>query len=160
MRTRCGGFADLAIREALLMPHGLETRFGWACNCVGCGNNPSRLLPCAGPGWWAVGDAAWTAQPLASCGIAKSLADAHQCSIAISQAATYDTLLSARFKRYLQELKSQFDAGRSANASKYDFAPHVVFVGSSRISTGKNFSSCAVNSIDAPSQIPQSHALV
>jgi flavin-dependent dehydrogenase len=78
----------------------------------------SCLLPCAGPGWWAVGDAAWTAQPLASCGIAKSLADAHQFSIAVSQAATYDLLQSERFKRYLRELKSQYDSGRSAaNAS-------------------------------------------
>jgi len=85
----------------------------------------SRLLPCAGPGWWAVGDAAWTAQPLASCGIAKSLADAHQFSIAASQAATYDVLQSERFKRYLKELKSQYDAGRpAANASKHDSDPH------------------------------------
>ena len=88
-----------------------------------CGS--SRLLPCAGPGWWAVGDAAWTAQPLASCGIAKSLADAHQFSIAVSQAATYDLLQSERFNRYLRELKSQYDAGRSAaNASKHDSDPH------------------------------------
>jgi flavin-dependent dehydrogenase len=77
-------------------------------------SNSSRLLPCAGLGWWAVGDAAWTAQPLASCGIAKSLVDAHQLSTAVSRAATYDVLQSQGFKRYLKELKSQYDAGRSA----------------------------------------------
>jgi flavin-dependent dehydrogenase len=39
-----------------------------------CGS--SFLVPCAGLGWFAVGDAAWTVQPLASAGIAKALRDA------------------------------------------------------------------------------------
>jgi FAD binding domain len=88
-----------------------------------CGS--SRLLPCAGPGWWAVGDAAWAAQPLASCGIAKSLSDAHQLSIAVSQWAAYDVLQSERFKGYLQVLKGQYIVGRSAtNAGEHDSDPN------------------------------------
>jgi flavin-dependent dehydrogenase len=72
-----------------------------------CGS--SLLGPCAEPGWFAVGDAAWTAQPLASAGIAKALRDARIVREWIEQESSqYDRFQRIEFDAYLKRLKQHY----------------------------------------------------
>ena len=72
-----------------------------------CGS--SLLGSCAGPGWFAVGDAAWTAQPLASAGIAKALRDARIVRQWIEQESSrYDRFQKIEFDAYLKQLKEHY----------------------------------------------------
>ena len=72
-----------------------------------CGS--SFLVPCAGPGWFAVGDAAWTLQPLASAGIAKALRDAQIVRQSLEQESSrYDRFQRVEFDAYLRQLKQHY----------------------------------------------------
>jgi flavin-dependent dehydrogenase len=78
-----------------------------------CGS--SFLVPCAGPGWFAVGDAAWTVQPLASAGIAKGIRDAlvvrellERESLLEQVSSRYDRFQMAQFDAYLRQLKQHY----------------------------------------------------
>ena len=69
----------------------------------------SLLVPSSGPGWIAVGDAAWTAQPLASVGIAKALRDARLAMKVIDGGkARYESFQTAEFHSYLSELGQHY----------------------------------------------------
>jgi flavin-dependent dehydrogenase len=69
----------------------------------------SFLGPCAGPGWLAVGDAAWTAQPLASVGVAKALRDARTLWYWLEHEwSRYDRFQRAEFDAYLRQLKQHY----------------------------------------------------
>src|SRR5712664_2984327 len=72
-----------------------------------CGS--SFPMPCAGPGWFAVGDAAWTLQPLASAGIAKALRDAQVVRQLLEQESSrYDRFQRVEFDAYLRRLKQHY----------------------------------------------------
>jgi len=79
-------------------------------------NNPrirmcssSRLSPCAGNGWLAVGDAAWTVQPLASAGVAKALRDARMAAGELHHnPITYDRFQATEFESYLLRLRQHY----------------------------------------------------
>jgi flavin-dependent dehydrogenase len=72
-----------------------------------CGS--SFLVPCAGLGWFAVGDAAWTVQPLASAGIAKALRDAQVVRQLLErEASRYDRFQRVEFDAYLRRLKQHY----------------------------------------------------
>ena len=72
-----------------------------------CGS--SFVGPCAGPGWLAVGDAAWTVQPLASAGVAKALRDARTLRQWLEQEwSRYDRFQRAQFDAYLRRLKQHY----------------------------------------------------
>lgn len=65
-----------------------------------------RISPSAGPGWFAVGDAAAAYDPISSHGIASGLADAVRVAEAIASPAvdawqTFDEVTYRRFERYL-----------------------------------------------------------
>ena len=69
----------------------------------------SLLVPSSGPGWMAVGDAAWTAQPLASAGIAKALRDARLAGKVLeSGTALYERFQTAEFKSYRAQLRQHY----------------------------------------------------
>jgi 2-polyprenyl-6-methoxyphenol hydroxylase-like FAD-dependent oxidoreductase len=68
----------------------------------------SRLVPSAGSGWVAVGDAAWTLQPLASAGVAKALRDASMVRRAFNHPENYDRLQTAEFSSYVRQLAQQY----------------------------------------------------
>jgi flavin-dependent dehydrogenase len=76
------------------------------CNIRPCAS--SRLVPSAGSGWVAVGDAAWTLQPLASAGVAKALRDASMVRRAFNHPENYDRLQTAEFRLYLRQLAQQY----------------------------------------------------
>lgn len=82
-----------------------------------CGS--SILSPCAGAGWFAVGDAAATFQPLTSTGVAKALRDAQNVHKAISDASGYDHQYQVEFQHYLQNLKTQYDLEKRWNGSEF-----------------------------------------
>lgn len=72
-----------------------------------CGS--SRMVPCAGPGWISVGDAASTLQPLASAGISKALRDARFGRRALERdSGDYDRFQRAQFKSYARQLGQQY----------------------------------------------------
>ena len=72
-----------------------------------CGS--SFLVPCAGPGWFAIGDAAWTVQPLAAAGIAKSLRDAGIVRQFLEQETSgYVRFQKVQFEAYLSRLKQHY----------------------------------------------------
>jgi len=72
-----------------------------------CGS--SQLIPCAGPGWLAVGDAAFTLQPLASAGVPKALRDARMVPQALEhEPAQYDHFQVTECKVYLQQLAQHY----------------------------------------------------
>jgi len=69
----------------------------------------SFLVPCAGQGWFAVGDASWTVQPLASVGIAKALRDARIVRQFLErESSRYDRLQRDEFDAYLNQLKQHY----------------------------------------------------
>ncbi len=69
----------------------------------------SRLVPCAGLGWAAVGDAASTVQPLASAGIAKAVRDAEVVRRALeSEPSRYDRFQAREFRSYDEQLAQQY----------------------------------------------------
>ena len=75
--------------ETRHMRHLVPAPMRGKCQIRPCGS--SRLVPCAGPGWVSVGDAASTIQPLASGGVAKALRDARMARQALEyQAGNYD----------------------------------------------------------------------
>lgn len=68
-----------------------------------CGS--SRLIPCAGPGWVSVGDAAAALQPLASAGVSKALRDALMVRDALEHGpAAYDRFQASEFQSYVRQL--------------------------------------------------------
>lgn len=70
----------------------------------------SLLSPCAGPGWFAVGDAAATFQPITSVGTAKALRDAQiALSVMNTDGKEYDRRYANEFSNYLAQLKSQYE---------------------------------------------------
>jgi len=72
-----------------------------------CGS--SRLVPCAGTGWIAVGDAASTLQPLASAGVSKALRDARLVREALAhKPAEYDRSQLAEFRSYVRQLAQHY----------------------------------------------------
>lgn len=69
----------------------------------------SQLIPCAGPGWLAVGDATFTLQPLASAGVAKALRDARMVPQALEhEPAQYDEFQAKECRIYLQQLAQHY----------------------------------------------------
>ncbi len=68
----------------------------------------SRLIPCAGPGWAAIGDAALTFQPLTSAGVAKALRDARTIQRALDKPAEYQRLQLVEFRSYLRQLAHHY----------------------------------------------------
>jgi flavin-dependent dehydrogenase len=72
-----------------------------------CGS--SILLPCAGPGWMAVGDSAMTLQPLASAGIATALKEAGNSCQALNRPRSYNSSQQQLFRGYLIQLTAQYD---------------------------------------------------
>jgi flavin-dependent dehydrogenase len=68
----------------------------------------SRLVPCAGPYWMSLGDAASTVQPLASGGVSKALRDACMVRRAFRQPADYELFQQRKFSLYLCELAQQY----------------------------------------------------
>jgi flavin-dependent dehydrogenase len=72
-----------------------------------CGS--SQLVPCAGPGWVSVGDAASTLQPLASAGVSKALRDARMVRRALEdEPADYDRFQLAEFRLYVRQLAQHY----------------------------------------------------
>jgi flavin-dependent dehydrogenase len=72
-----------------------------------CGS--SRMVPCAGPGWISVGDAASTLQPLASAGVSKAFRDAGMARRALEAGpVAYDRFQTAEFQSYLRQLRQQY----------------------------------------------------
>ena len=72
-----------------------------------CGS--SRMVPCAGPGWISVGDAASTLQPLASAGVSKALRDARFVRRALEHdSGDYDRFQRAEFKSYVRQLAQHY----------------------------------------------------
>ncbi len=72
-----------------------------------CGS--SFLVPCAGPGWFAIGDAAWTVQPLSSAGIAKGIRDAQVVrQLLEEESSRYDRFQKAQFDAYVRRLKQHY----------------------------------------------------
>jgi flavin-dependent dehydrogenase len=72
-----------------------------------CGS--SIVGPCAGPGWFAVGDAAWTAQPLASVGVGKALRDAQIVRQLLEQESSrYDRFQRIEFNAYRRQVKQHY----------------------------------------------------
>jgi 2-polyprenyl-6-methoxyphenol hydroxylase-like FAD-dependent oxidoreductase len=72
-----------------------------------CGS--SRLIPCAGRGWLAVGDAALSLQPLASAGVSKALRDAHMVPQALDhEPARYDHFQATQCGIYLRQLAQHY----------------------------------------------------
>jgi flavin-dependent dehydrogenase len=72
-----------------------------------CGS--ARLVPAAGDGWIAVGDSAWTLQPLASAGISKALRDGARAAQGLLGAAeTYEQLQRTEFNGYLALLREHY----------------------------------------------------
>lgn len=67
----------------------------------------SLLVPCAGPRWFAIGDAASTLQPLSSAGIAKGLRDARVLPEYLQRSGEYVACQTAGFRRYLNLLAHQ-----------------------------------------------------
>jgi len=69
----------------------------------------SRLVPCAGAGWLAVGDAAMTVQPLTSAGVATALRDAEDALLFLSvNPRKYDGFRKIQFADYLRALAEQY----------------------------------------------------
>jgi 2-polyprenyl-6-methoxyphenol hydroxylase-like FAD-dependent oxidoreductase len=69
----------------------------------------SQLLPCAGPGWLSVGDAASTLQPLASAGVSKALRDAHIVPQALErEPAQYHHFQATQSRVYLRQLAQHY----------------------------------------------------
>ena len=76
-----------------------------------CGS--SRLVPCAGDGWVAMGDAAATLQPLASAGVSNALQDARFVRSALkSPPAQYERFHLVQFRQYLKTLKQHYSLER------------------------------------------------
>jgi flavin-dependent dehydrogenase len=72
-----------------------------------CGS--SIVGPCAGPGWFAIGDAAWTAQPLASVGVGKALRDARIVRQLLEQESSrYDRFQRIEFNAYRRQVKQHY----------------------------------------------------
>jgi flavin-dependent dehydrogenase len=72
-----------------------------------CGS--TRLVPAAGDGWIAVGDSAWTLQPLASAGISKALHDGARAAQGLLEPAeAYDQLQRTEFNGYLTHLREHY----------------------------------------------------
>jgi 2-polyprenyl-6-methoxyphenol hydroxylase-like FAD-dependent oxidoreductase len=72
-----------------------------------CGS--SRLVPCAGPGWVSVGDAASTLQPLASAGVSKALRDARMVQQTLAhEPMDYDRSQLAEFRSYVRQLAQHY----------------------------------------------------
>lgn len=80
----------------------------------------SFLSPCAGPGWFAVGDAAMTTQPLASAGIGKALRDSR---LALRLMETDGTEYSRRYHQefadYAKSLAAQYKLERRWKDSEF-----------------------------------------
>jgi flavin-dependent dehydrogenase len=73
----------------------------------------SILTPCAGPRWFAVGDAAMTIQPLASSGITKALRDSQLAVDALeSDGGEYDQRYQQEFADYVKSLSAQYGLER------------------------------------------------
>jgi len=73
-----------------------------------CGS--SILAPCAGPGWFAVGDAAMTVQPLASAGIAKALRDSQLAlKVLETDGLEYYSRYRQEFADYSKSLSAQYE---------------------------------------------------
>jgi flavin-dependent dehydrogenase len=80
--------------------------------------NSSRLVPCAGPGWVAVGDSVSTVQPLASAGVSKAFRDASMTRRALERGpADYDRFQAAEFQVYLQQLRKHYALERRWGSS-------------------------------------------
>jgi len=71
--------------------------------------NSTRLNPCAGPNWIAVGDAAMTVQPLASAGIAK----------AVRNAAWVIRVKNGKYREYCRQNELEFDEYCGALLNQY-----------------------------------------
>jgi flavin-dependent dehydrogenase len=83
-----------------------NSRFGKS-KVRSCGS--SQLVPCAGPGWLSVGDAAFTVQPLASAGVSKALRDARMVPQALEdEPAQYDRFQVRECRMYLQRLAQHY----------------------------------------------------
>jgi len=90
-----------------------------------CGS--SRLAPCAGPGWFSVGDAAWTVQPLASGGVSKALRDARLVAQILEQGTNYyDRFQTAEFTSYLGQLAQQYALEKRWTTSPFWKIPNQV----------------------------------
>jgi len=83
-----------------------------------CGS--SLLSPCAGPGWFATGDAAMTVQPLASAGISKALRDA-QCALRTidTGGGEYDQRYQQEFAGFSKSIKAQYQSERRWKESEF-----------------------------------------
>jgi 2-polyprenyl-6-methoxyphenol hydroxylase-like FAD-dependent oxidoreductase len=79
-------------------------------NMVGVNVCDSSLLsPCAGEGWFAVGDAAASFQPITSAGTAKALRDGfHSLAVTNGDARGYNLRYATEFESYFRELKIQY----------------------------------------------------
>ena len=70
----------------------------------------SLLNPCAGPGWFAVGDAAGTLQPLSSGGVMKALRDADFVgSVMETNGRQYNERYRIEFNDYLKQLAIHYN---------------------------------------------------
>jgi len=70
----------------------------------------SFLTPAAGVGWRAVGDAAWTGQPLASAGVAKALRDAHLVGQTLrGDDRNYHRGQTTEFVSYFHQLRRHYE---------------------------------------------------
>jgi 2-polyprenyl-6-methoxyphenol hydroxylase-like FAD-dependent oxidoreductase len=89
-----------------------------------CGS--SQLIPCAGPGWLSVGDAAFTLQPLASAGVAKALRDARMVPQALeNESAQYDDFQVGECRGYLQQLAQQYELEKRWFSSQFWESRHL-----------------------------------
>jgi flavin-dependent dehydrogenase len=91
-------------RLSTLLPDLVDTE---RAHIRACGS--VRSVPAAGDSWIAIGDSAWTLQPLASAGISKALRDAARAAQGLLGAAeTYEQLQRTEFNGYLTLLHKHY----------------------------------------------------
>ena len=101
---------DDALRQSRCAKAFLPARAGLVCpNILAAGT--TMLCPVAGDGWFAVGDAAWSCDPLSSSGISNAFRSA---SWALEGTANYADRVAEEFAAYMQSYQSVYrSAGRT-----------------------------------------------
>jgi flavin-dependent dehydrogenase len=100
---------DVALRQSRCAREFLPANHMGRPNTLAAGT--VRLCPVAGEGWFAVGDAAWSCDPLSSSGIANAFRSA---SWALEGMESYADRVTEEFAAYMQSYQSAYrSAGRT-----------------------------------------------
>jgi flavin-dependent dehydrogenase len=121
IRENKGNILD-RFHEARYLRHLLRIEKAGKCCIRPCSS--SRLVPCAGPGWVAVGDAVSTVQPLASAGVSKAFRDASMTRRALEGGTKdYDRRQAAEFQIYLRQLRKHYALERRWDSNFWPEVP-------------------------------------